>query len=180
MSVLLDYWTLVFATVSCTIIAVGASIDSFLAFRQDRKKHIAAVPLGNGRALVARGRYDIAKWFLVAFLSVVGMMAIGIADLFTETTYSGPIRILFTFTLFCFWKAKRRNRRMTREAAAMAAEEDARTRSGIGPAMEAARTERDAKQDARAATLDRRAQSLSERGKRQDERGRMQDEREDA
>jgi hypothetical protein len=104
------------------IVATLALIDSYLEWKDARRRYRLASALGNGRVIVAKGNKVIASWFLLGFVIawITGMLATYSAILLPPpppdtSIMNSIIREALCVLIFSFWRAKRGNRRMRRE-----------------------------------------------------------------
>lgn len=124
------YFNLYFATLAWFLIATVALVDSWHMHRQTKAVYDIARVFGNGRKVLARGRYKVSWWFLAGFFAswTIGLAAVAALLLVplprTDTTlYTCVLRYILIFVIFCFWRAKRTNIGISRQLDAMDAQE---------------------------------------------------------
>lgn len=122
------YFNLYISTLLWFLIASAALVDSFSMHKQTKEVYKIAREYGNGRTVMAKGRYDVSWWFLVGFMMswLIGLLAI--LALFAvpvprpdTTIYTFVLRYILIGAVFAFWRAKRTNILISRQLDALAA-----------------------------------------------------------
>ena len=102
-------WTVLAVTAMCLTIALLATRDAVYLYSRTRVASRIAKEYGNGRSIIADARHNIARWFLLGFISIICLLVLGFYAAISGDSLTSWIRGIFVFSLFCFWRAKHGN-----------------------------------------------------------------------